>query len=188
MFFDIIPEMECNFKAYSPQELKEHIGKEHYNIKKVFGELKQVQNLFREILESQNREDETMWDQDEVTDDRSQYEEINISDHQSKDEAIITDSLNTETVGQGQYDRIANSTNADKKLQNTYLLGMQGQLQHTEMENKLTSVRFTSSEITTDINGSVKIQSMVLWKLMQWRMVLVLLSIIWFLLLKKPFR
>ena len=54
---NIIPEMECKFKAYNPQELKEHIGKEHYNIKKAFCELKQVQNLFKEILESQNRED-----------------------------------------------------------------------------------------------------------------------------------
>ena len=52
---DIIPEMECNFKAYNPQELKEHIGKELYNKKKVFVELKQVQNLFKEILESHNR-------------------------------------------------------------------------------------------------------------------------------------
>ena len=60
---DVLPDMECKYKAYNPQELKEHIGKEHYNIKKVFGELKQVQNLCREILESQNREDETMWDQ-----------------------------------------------------------------------------------------------------------------------------
>ena len=77
---DVLPDMECKYKAYNPQELKEHIGKEHYHIKKLFGELKQVQNLFREILESQNREDETMWDQDEVIDDRSQYEEINISD------------------------------------------------------------------------------------------------------------
>ena len=40
-------------------------------------------------------------------------------------------------------------------MQNTYLLGMQGQLQHTEMENKITSLRFTSSETTTGINGSV---------------------------------
>ena len=95
--------MECNFKSNNPQELKEHFGKEHHNIKKVFGELKQVQNLFREILESQNREDETMWDQDVVIDDRSQY---NISDHQSKDEAIIvTRSMNLPNIN--------DSTNAE---------------------------------------------------------------------------
>ena len=82
-------------------------------------------------------------------------ETVQTKEVQSKDEAIITESLNAETVGQGQYDIIANSTNADnarsiathKNLQNTYLLG--------EMENKLTSVGFTSSDITTGINGSV---------------------------------
>ena len=54
---DVLPEVECGYRAYSPQLLGEHIGKEHYNIKKAFCELKQVQNLFKEILESQNRED-----------------------------------------------------------------------------------------------------------------------------------
>ena len=49
--------MECGYRAESAIELGEHIGKEHYNIKKAFCELKQVQNLFKEILDSQNRED-----------------------------------------------------------------------------------------------------------------------------------
>ena len=56
---DILPDMDCNFKAYNSQELKEHIGKEHHNVK-----LKNTQDLFKELWESQrNRENEIMWDQ-----------------------------------------------------------------------------------------------------------------------------
>ena len=54
---DVLPDMECEYRANSPKELLQHFGKEHYNIKKAFCELKQLQNLFKEILESQNRED-----------------------------------------------------------------------------------------------------------------------------------
>ena len=89
----------CN----NPQELKEHIGKEHYNIKKVFGELKQVQNLFREILESQNGKDESMWDQghDKILPETAQTKDV-----QSKDEAIIvTRSMNLPNIN--------DSTNAE---------------------------------------------------------------------------
>ena len=43
---DILPDMDCNFKAYNSQELKEHIRKEHHKIN-----IETAQHRFNELWE-----------------------------------------------------------------------------------------------------------------------------------------
>ena len=82
---DILPTLECNFKAHGPQKLEAHILSEHHNVKS-------AQNLFRELWDSQG-------ENKEANRDTFDAKEGEIMLEQGSGKEIIPETKVIETVG-----------------------------------------------------------------------------------------